>query len=134
MQRIVITLSLVIVLLLGGCVSNINPSLKGAYQSDRDGSGYVVQISFQPDDNSFVQYIDNREVDKGVYEKTESNVYKIKGDQQDFEISLTTEDTFEIIINKLNNGKPIIMKKINDVPAYFSKQFGDEEEYKSLLE
>ncbi|MBO1913167.1 hypothetical protein J4G37_51215, partial [Microvirga sp. 3-52] len=125
---------LAIVLLLVGCTSNVSPDLKGSYQSDRDGSGYFVQMAFQPDENSFVQYIDNREVDKGVYGETESHAYKIKSDKQDFEIRLTTEDTFEIIIDQLNNRNPITMKNVSDVPTYFSTQFGDEEAYRALLE
>lgn len=133
MRKIITTLSLAIVLLFGGCSSNIEPILKGTYQSEIEGIGYVVQMTFQPEDNSYVEYIDNREVDKGTYEKAENNVYKIKSDKQNFELTLNAEDSFEIIIDKLNNGKPIKVKKIDDTPTYFSTKFDDVDKYKALL-
>jgi hypothetical protein len=133
MKKIFITLSLTFGLLMGGCTSNIKPEIKGSYQSDREGIGYVVQIAFQPDDNSYVEYIDNREVDRGTYEKAENNVYKIKSDKQNFEITLNSKDSFELIIDKLNNGKPIKLKKIDDTPTYFKSKFDDVEKYKALL-
>lgn len=133
MKKIFIIISLTIILLLGGCTSNIKPTLKGTYQSVMVNNGYVVQIAIQPDDNSYVEYIDNREVDRGTYEKTENNVYKIKSDKQNFEITLNAKDSFEIIIDKINNGKPIKMKKIDDTPTYNSTKFDDVDKYKALL-
>ena len=88
LKKIVITLSLIINLILVGCTSNTPATLEGTYQSDIDNSGYIVQIAFQPDDNSFVEYISNREVDRGTYEEKESNIYILKSDKQNFEIAL----------------------------------------------
>jgi len=69
-KKIFTVLSLTVVLLLAGCTSNAKSILKGVYQSEREGVGYIVVISFQPEDSSFVEYIDNREVDRGTYKKT----------------------------------------------------------------
>jgi hypothetical protein len=127
-------LGTVFVLVFGGCVlSNITPSLKGGYQSE-NVNGYFVQMSFQPDNNSFKEYINNREVDKGTYEEFKNGVYKINGDIQEFEITLNNDNSFDIIVKKLNDGKPIKMKNIDDTPVHFSTKFDDIEEYKSLLE
>ena len=133
MKKICIILSLTIGLLLGGCTSNIEPTLKGSYQSHREGIGYVIVLTFQPDDNSFVEYIDNREVDSGTYQETENNVYKLESDTQKFEITLSTEDSFEIIIDKMNNGEPIKLYKVDDIPTYFETEFDDIEKYKELI-
>lgn len=133
MNKIFTTFLLSLVLIFGGCSSNTEPTLKGTYQSEREGIGYVVQIAIQPDGSSFVEYIDNREVDRGTYEKTKNNVYKIKSDKQNFEITLNAEDSFEIIIDKLNNGNPIKLKKISDTPTYSSTKFDDVDKYKTLL-
>ncbi|MRH43518.1 hypothetical protein GH741_12595 [Aquibacillus halophilus] len=124
----------VLVLLLGGCASsNIIPALKGGYQS-KNVNGYIVQMSFQPDDNSFIEYIDNREVDKGTYEELRTGLYKINGDLQEFEITLNSDNSFDIIVKGLNKGQPIEMKNIDDIPVYFSTKFNDVDKYKSLLE
>ncbi|SET16231.1 hypothetical protein SAMN05216389_106111 [Oceanobacillus limi] len=132
MKNIFIILGLIVSLLLGGCTSNTEPILKGTYQSDIQGSEYVVQMSFQPEDNSYVEYIENREVDKGTYEK-ENDVYIINSEnQQNFQIRLGKEDTFEII-DRINNGEPIKLIKINDTPIYISTEFNDVENYKALL-
>ncbi|WP_226036576.1 hypothetical protein [Aquibacillus saliphilus] len=132
MKKILFTLSLIVSLILGGCASNIQPNLKGTYQSNVV-NGYVVQVAFQTDDNSFVEYIDNREVDKGTYEKKQKNVYKLESNKQNFEITLNNENSFEILIDKLNNGKPIKVKNIDDIPIYSSTKFDDVNEYKALL-
>jgi len=134
MRKIIAILYLVTVLLLGGCSSNVKPMLKGAYQSDKQQIGYAVLLSFQQDDKSFVEYIDNREVDRGIYEKKENNVYKIKSDKQSSEIVLNNDNSFEIIIKKLNNGKAIQMQNVGDPPTYFSTKFNDVDEYKALLD
>ncbi|MFD2044857.1 hypothetical protein ACFSTA_14330 [Ornithinibacillus salinisoli] len=134
MRIMFLVLFLGITLLLGGCASDTHPILKGAYQSEIDGVGYVVQMSFQPDNNSFVEYIEGREVDKGIYEKTSSNVYKLLSDKQSFQITLNKEDSFEIKIASLNNGNTIKMKKIQDTPIYIGTEFDDVEKYEGLLE
>ena len=133
MKKICIILSLTIGLLLGGCTSNVEPLLKGSYQSNIEGIGYVILMTFQPDDNSFVEYIDNREVDRGTYQKAENNVYKIKSDTQNFEITLSAEDSFEIIIDKMNNGEPIKLYKVDDTPIYFPTNFNDVDKYKEFI-
>jgi len=127
-------LSLIIILLLRGCTSTIKPTLKGSYQAEKDVNGYFIVISIQQQESSFVEYIDNREVDRGIYEESKNNVYKLKGDKQNFEITLNDDNSFEIIIKKLNNGKPIQMKNIDDTPTYFSTKFGDVDKYKALLD
>lgn len=134
MRKLLTALSLVIVLILAGCTPDIIPDLKGSYQSEREGVGYVLVLTFQQDDNSFVEYIDNREVDRGTFEKAENNVYTIKSDKQNFDISVNAENSFEIKISKLNNGKPIQMKNIDDTPTYFSTEFDDVDKYEALLD
>ena len=129
-----IALSLIIILLLGGCTSNEEPVLKGFYQSEKDTNGYVIQMSIQQDDSSFIQYINNREVDKGTYEKAENNIHKMRTENQNFEITLDDENSFDIVIRKLNSGNPIKMKNINNVPAYFKTRFDDVDKYKTLIE
>ncbi|WP_096273965.1 hypothetical protein [Paucisalibacillus globulus] len=132
MKKIFITLTLIVGLLLGGCTSNAEPTLEGTYQSELQGINYVIQMIFQPEDNSFVEYINNREVDKGTYEKI-NNVYKIKSELQDFEITLDSNNSFDIIIDKINDGKPIKLDNIDDTPIYNSTKFDDIEKYKELL-
>jgi len=134
MKKLLTALSLVIVLIFVGCTPDKIPVLKGSYQSEREGIGYVLVLTFQQEDHSFVEYIDNREVDRGTYEKTENNIYTIKSDKQNFEISLNAEDSFEIIISQLNDGNPIQLKNIDDTPIYFSTEFDDVDKYKSLLD
>ncbi len=126
-------LGIVLVLLLIGCASNKTPPLKGGYQSE-PVEGYIVQMTFQPEDHSFVEYIDNREVDIGTYEKLENGVYKINGDIQEFEITLNNDNSFDVIVKKLNGGNPIKLKNIDDVPTYIGTKFDDADEYKSLME
>ena len=129
----VLIISLMSFFILSSCTTTNNSSLQGFYQSERTTDGYVIQISIQSDENSFVQYIDNREVDSGTYQETENNVYKLESDTQKFEITLSTEDSFEIIIDKMNNGEPIKLYKVDDIPTYFETEFDDIEKYKELI-
>ena len=133
MRQMLITLLLIGSLLLVGCSTSVDSTLKGGYQSDVNKFGYVVQLAFQPDDNSFVEYIDNREVDRGTYKKIKNNRYEMKSEQQNFKVELSSDDSFEMTINKLNKGKPINMKKISNTPTYFSTKFDDVEKYKELI-
>ena len=133
MKKIWLTICLITGFLLGGCSSHPEPILKGTYQSHSQGLEYVVQMAFQPDDNSFVEYIDNREVDRGTYERSENNTYKIKSATQNFDITLNPDDTFDISIDKINNGNSIQLNKIDDTPTYISTEFNDVEKYKELL-
>ena len=129
MRKIVLTfLTLAIILMLCGYMFNTKPVLKGFYQSEKDVNGYFIQISIKQDDNSFVEYIDNREVDRGTYEKAENNAYKMKSDKQNFEIKLNDDNSFEVVIKKLNNGNPIQMKNIDDTPTIFPPIFNDVDE------
>ncbi len=119
-------------LLLVGCGSNKSPLLKGAYQSEHV-NGYIVQMTFQPEDHSFIEYIDNREVDKGTYEELENGSYKMNVELQEFEIALKSDNSFDLIINKLNDGKPFPLKNVDETPVYIGTEFDDVEEYKSLV-
>lgn len=122
-----------IVLFLVSCSSNTVPPLGGSYQSELVEE-YVVQMGIQPDDKTFVEYIDNREVDRGTYEEKSDNVYLFKGEKQEFEITLSSEDSFQVIIPQLNEKEPIELKNIDKVPTYSSTEFDDVEEYEKLLD
>lgn len=78
-KLLIIILSLLSTVVLYGCTKPNNSTLKGFYQSERTTDGYVIQISIQPEENSFVQYIDNREVDSGTYEKLDDKEYNLNG-------------------------------------------------------
>ena len=134
MRKILTASSLVILLFLVACASNTKTILRGCYQSEREGIGYVVVISFQQDNGGFIEYIDNREVDRGTYEKIKDNVYEIKSDKQSLEVTLNAKNSFDIIIKKLNNGKSIQLKNVSDAPVEFSTRFNDVDKYKALLE
>lgn len=133
MRKLLAALSLVLILIFVGCTPRIH-ILRGSYQSEREGSEYVVFLTFNQYDNSFTEYIDNREVDKGTYDKIENNRYIVKSDKQNFEIFLDAKNYFEITINKLNDGKPIQMKNIDVVPTYFDVDYEDIDTYKALLD
>jgi hypothetical protein len=122
-----------VTLLMIGCSSSIKRGLDGFYQSEVV-NGYHVQMTFNKADNSFIEYIDNREVNKGSYENLKDNTYKVNGDTQSFEIILGEDNSFEITINKLNDGNPIKMKNIAGDPTYVRTGFDDVEEYKKLLD
>ncbi len=114
--------------------SSQNHILKGFYQSDVV-DGYHIQILFQGADKSFTEWIDNRQVDRGTYKEINTNLYKINSKLQNFEIELNNDNSFELIISKLNNGEPIIMKNIT--PKDHGMGFGkwdDVDKYKSLLD
>lgn len=128
-----LVLAIVFALLLVGCASNKTPLLKGSYQSEHV-NGYIVQMTFQPEDHSFVEYIDNREVDKGTYEELEDGLYKINGELQEFEITLNSDNSFDVVVKKINDGKTITLKNVDDTPVYIGTEFDDVDEYKSLLE
>lgn len=109
MKRLIILFSLVSFLFIMGCTGKVEFILKGSYQSEPQEDGYIIQMSFNEEEGTSVQYVDNREVDSGTYEKSDMNIYQISSDKQNYEVTL------------------------DDVPTYFSKEFGDEE-YKVLLE
>jgi hypothetical protein len=128
-----IILSVLIILVIGRFLS-VEPTLRGFYQSD-EVNGYFVQMLFREKDNSFVEWISNREVDRGTYTKIDTNLYIIKSNKQSVEITLNGDNSFEIPINKLNEGNPISMKNISleDHGIGFGS-FDDVEEYKSMLD
>lgn len=122
-----------IILFLVSCSSKTVPPLGGSYQSERV-EGYVVQMAIQPEEKTFVEYIDNREVDRGTYEEKSDDTYLFKGEKQEFEITLSPEDSFEVIIEQINGDEPIELKNIDKVPTYFPTEFDDAEEYEKLLD
>lgn len=130
------TIILVIVLaivIIGRNYSSKSHNLRGFYQ--KEVSGYHIQMLFQEADNNFIEWIDNRPVDKGTYEKIDDNLYRISGELQNLEIELRKDNSFELIISKLNNGEPILMENIT--PKDHSVSFGewnDVEEYRSLID
>ncbi|MCM3711945.1 hypothetical protein [Sporosarcina luteola] len=125
------TLLSMVVLVLAGC--NAQPKLKGFYQSETHVNGYYIQISIFHNDNAFVEYIDNIEVDRGTFEEIETGKYLMTSDQQQFTIDLTKDNTFHMTIIKLNDGNPINMVNLGDVPVTFPVHFDDVEEYKELI-
>ena len=129
----VLIISLMSFFILSSCTTTNNSSLQGFYQSERTTDGYVIQISIQSDENSFVQYIDNREVNSGTYDELPDKKYKLKGDNQTIEITLDENNSFEIITKKVNGGNPIILKNVDKVPGYFTTEFDDIDKYKLLL-
>ena len=132
MRKLIIMLSLIFLLILGGCATKAKPNLQGSYQSEHI-NGYTILMTFQEVEGNFVEYIDCREVDRGTYEKTKDNVFKIKSDKQNFEITLNDENSFEIFIKKINKGNAIKLKNISAIPGYFSNKYGDEDKYQDLL-
>ena len=120
-----------IILVLAGC--NTQPKLKGAYQSETEVNGYYIQISIQQNDKTFVEYISNREVDRGTFEEIEIGNYLMTSDNQEFTIDLNKDNTFYVTIKKLNDGNPIKMINHGDVPVGFRTQFDDVDEYKELI-
>jgi len=129
----VLVVALALILTIIGCIPKTIPPLRGAYQSEHV-NGYIIQMTFQPRDHSFVEYIDNREVDKGTYEEIEDGLYKINGEMQELEITLKSNNSFDLIVKKLNDGNPITFKNVDATPVYIGTEFEDIEEYKTLLE
>lgn len=130
----ILILSLLSIFTLYGCKDTNDNLLRGFYQSEITTDGHIVQVSVQPQENSFVEYIDNREVNSGTYEKLSTDKYKLVGDKRTIEIVLDKNNSFEILIKKINKGNSIKMKNIGATPGYFATEFDDVEEYKKLLE
>lgn len=131
-KKIVISILVLIGIVVYFTIPN-NTSLEGFYQSKNTSEGYTVQISIDTEENNFVEYINNREVNRGTYELLGSKNYKLVGDSKVFEISLSRNNSFEIIIKKLNDGNPIVMKNVSVTPVYYPSNFDDIEKYKSLI-
>lgn len=116
-------LAVLALLLLAACSES--PKLKGFYQSEMIGYD-IVQISIYDDKNEFIEYISNREVNRGTYTEKEDGSYLFDGDELDFEIQLNSDNSFELSLPKLSGSDAILMKNISDVPVEF-------DEYKALL-
>lgn len=131
--RLVISTVLILIILWGFSFKP-KSTLKGLYQSEI-GEDHVVQMLIREEDSSFIEWIDNREVDNGSYKRVDYNSYRFKSDRQKFNITFKEDNTFEIIITKINNGDPIIMKNIttDDYRQEFGK-WDDVEKYKKLLD
>jgi len=127
-------ISITFLLMLSGCRNINSVVLRGSYQSERTSDGHFVQISIYSDENSFVEYIDNREVNKGTFEIIEDKKYSLVGDKQTIEINLDKNNSFEITMKKVNDGNPTLMKNLGDLPAKFDSSFNNTEEYEKLLE
>lgn len=129
-----IILLIAIIFILWSVFPKTNPLLKGFYQSEMI-EGHIIQMLVRQEDNSFVEWIDNREVDRGTYEKLDEKSYRINSNSQDFKITLNDDNSFKIVIGKLNDGASFVMKNIttDDVRMSFGT-FEDVDEYKSLLD
>lgn len=129
----IIVILLISALLLGGCLDNQVPILKGSYQNKSDINGKFIQLAVDNRENTFVLYINSRQVNKGTFEKESDNLYKMSGDVQEFQIHLENDNSFNIKISGVSNDFPIKMENTSKVPTYFPASYGDEDEYKELL-
>ena len=71
----ILTIALVAVGMLGICffISEGSSELKGTYISSNKDNNYIVQITVDKESNTFVEYIDQREVDRGTIDKNTKN-------------------------------------------------------------
>ena len=127
----ILTIALVAVGMLGICffISEGSSELKG---SNKDNN-YIVQITVDKESNTFVEYIDQREVDRGTIHKNTNSNYTFKSNKQEFEVVLKDNNSFDVLIGKINGAEPITLKNSTDVNTYFSTNFGDEEKYNNLI-
>lgn len=131
----ILTIALVAVGMLGLCffVSEGSSELKGTYISSNQDNNYIVQITVDKESNTFVEYIDQREVDRGAIDKNTNSNYTFKSNKQEFEVVLKGNNSFDVLIGKINGIEPITLKNSTDVNTYFSTNFGDEEKYNNLI-
>ena len=97
-------------------------TIRGTFQSKMDQDNYFsVQLTFESDDTSFVQYHEGKQVDSGTYKNTGNNIYLLKSDLQDTYIILQ-EDNLFYYYNTVSS-KPIIndMKLKLTAPAYIDQ-------------
>lgn len=123
-----ISLMFIISMALVGCSSDKWPVLGGSYQNESMKSGYFIYLVFYPENSSFIELMDNKEVDRGTYEEKSDHTYLLKSGKQEFEINLTKEDTFEIVNNQINGGEPVQLKNTSKNPGEIST------EYENLLD
>ena len=110
------------------------PSLQGLYQSELI-DGYVIQLTVDGRNNkSFCQYIDNRLVNQGFWTAGEDGSYHLQGEQADFWLILSEEDTLTLSIPGIRDGEPILLQNLSKVPCYFGTGFDDVETYRNLLQ
>nr|WP_278679959.1 hypothetical protein [Clostridium paraputrificum] len=131
----ILTIELVVVGMLGICffISKGSSELKGTYISSNQDNNYIVQITVDKESNTFVEYIDQREVDRGTISKNSNSNYTFKSNKQEFEVVLKGNNSFDVLISKINGAEPISLKNSADVNTYFSTNFGDEEKYNNLI-
>lgn len=133
MKKTIVIIILLVFFIIAWSYSTNNHILRGFYQTEVDG--YHIQMLFQLADQSFIQWIDNRQVDQGSYEKIDTNLYRISSELQNFEISLNRDNSFSLIISQLNSGEPIMMQNITPKDHSISfGEWGDIDKYKSLLD
>lgn len=134
-QKLFLIIFFIFILLITGCTTHKEPTLHGFYQSERIND-YVIQISFDKEEHTFVEYISNIEINKGTYENLENHTYLLKGNNHDINITLEKANSFDVSINKLNGEEPIKLKKTDHLPIEFDSKFSDEqiEEIQNLLD
>lgn len=131
---IIIILSLIGMLFFINFTLTEKVHLYGFYQSQITSDGHTIQLSIDTNENSFVEYISNREVDRGTYEFIGDKNYKLISDKQTIDVVLDKKNSFEIIIKKVNGGNPIVLTNIGPVPVTYGTEFDDVDKYKSLIE
>lgn len=119
--------------MLVGCSTDTTSVLAGSYQNEATINGHFICLAFYPDNSRFVELIDNRKVDSGTFEKKSGHTYSLKSEKQEFEIILNQDDTFEITLDQLNDGKPFQLKNTSKDPGEIVTAFEDVEEYEKLL-
>lgn len=116
---------------------NAPATLLGTYQSGFHGS-YYVQFAVTDEkhhgENTFVEYIDSREVDRGTWTAHENGAYHLAGARQDLWIVLDDEDRFWVSIPGIEDGAPIWLENLWKTPAYNGYIYGDEGAYQALLQ
>ena len=113
----ILTIELVVVGMLGICffISKGSSELKGTYISSNQDNNYIVQITVDKESNTFVEYIDQREVDRGTISKNSNSNYTFKSNKQEFEVVLKGNNSFDVLISKINGAEPISLKNSTDV-------------------
>lgn len=120
-----------LILIMVSCTTS-TPKLKGFYQSEIT-AGEIVQISVYDEENRFDEYISNREVNSGTYTLEDDGSYQFDGNEQDFNVVLNNDNSFQLSLPKLDETQKILMKNISDIPASFGTEFKDVDKYKELL-